>query len=55
MVSRKKGIARLEVEPYHKLSKAERREVASEGEAFLRFMEEGADGYEIEVSAVREA
>jgi hypothetical protein len=55
VVSRKKGAARLEVEPYHKISKAQRREVEEEGEAFLRFMEEGASTYEVDVTAVREA
>ena len=53
VVSRKKGVARLEIEPYHKVTKAQRREVETEGETFLRFMEEDADSYEVEVTAVR--
>jgi hypothetical protein len=53
VVSRKKGAARLEVEPYHKITKAQKREVEEEGEAFLRFMEEGAETYEVEVLPVR--
>jgi hypothetical protein len=55
VVSRKKGVARLEVEPIHKISKAQRREVETEGEAFLRFMEDDADSFEVQVTAVREA
>lgn len=49
VVSRKKDTARLEIEPYHKLTKTQVREVEKEGEAFLRFMEEGAKGYTVEV------
>jgi hypothetical protein len=55
VVSRKKGVARLEVEPYHKITKAQKREVEEEGEAFLRFTEEDAETYEVEVTGVREA
>jgi hypothetical protein len=51
VVSRKKGGARLEIEPYHKLTKNQVREVEAEGEAFLRFMEEGAESYTVEVQA----
>ena len=48
-VTRKKGVARLEVEPYHRISKAKRREVEEEGQAFVRFMVEDAEAYEVEV------
>jgi hypothetical protein len=51
VVSRKKAAARLEVEPYHKLSKKQVREIEAEGEAFLRFMEGSAATYTIEVQA----
>lgn len=51
-VSRKKGAARLEIEPYHKLTKARTREIEAEGEAFLRFMEEDAESYAVEVKAL---
>jgi hypothetical protein len=49
VVSRKKDAARLEIEPYHKLTKKQVREIALEGEAFLRFMEEDAKSYTVEV------
>lgn len=49
VVSRKKDGARLEIEPYHKLTKTQVREVEAEGEAFLRFMEEDAASYTVEV------
>ena len=49
VVSRKKDAVRLEIEPYHKLSKKQVRELEAEGEAFLRFMEEGAASYTVEV------
>lgn len=49
VVSRKKGAARLEVEPYHKLTKKQVREIETEGDVFLRFMEEGAETYAVEV------
>ena len=51
VVSRKKDAARLEIEPYHKLTKKQVREVEQEGEAFLRFMEEDAKDYTVEVQA----
>ena len=51
VVSRKKDAARLEIEPYHKLTKKQVREVEQEGEAFLRFMEEDAKDYIVEVQA----
>ena len=51
VVSRKKDAARLEIEPYHKLTKKQVREVEQEGEAFLRFMEENAKDYTVEVPA----
>ncbi len=54
VVSRKKGAARLEIEPYHKLTRTQVREVETAGEAFLRFMEEGAEGYVVEVRPTRE-
>jgi hypothetical protein len=54
VVSRKKGAARLEIEPYHKLTKKQVREIEAEGEAFLRFMEEGAVSYTVEVQAFRD-
>jgi hypothetical protein len=49
VISRKKDAARLEIEPYHKLTKAQVREVEAEGGAFLHFMEEGAESYVVEV------
>ncbi len=52
VVSRKKDAARLEIEPYHKLSKKLVREIEAEGEHFLRFMEEDAKTYAIEVQAL---
>jgi hypothetical protein len=54
VVSRKKDAARLEIEPYHKLTKAQSRYVQREGEAFLRFMEEDAETYVIEVLLPRD-
>lgn len=51
VVSRKKDAARLEIEPYHKLTKKQVRELEREGEAFLRFMEEGATDCTVEVQA----
>ena len=51
VVSRKKAAARLEIEPYHKLSKKQIREIEAEGEAFLRFMEEDATSLTVEVQA----
>lgn len=54
IVSRKKDAARLEIEPYHKLSKRQVRELEQEGEAFLRFMEEGAKDYTVEVLPLRD-
>jgi len=50
-VSRKKDAARLEIEPYHKLSKKQVGEIEREGEAFLRFMAEDAKSYTVEVQA----
>jgi len=52
VVSRKKDAARLEIEPYHKLSKKQIREIEAEGEAFLRFMEEDATSLTVEVQAL---
>lgn len=49
VVSRKKDGARLVIEPSHKLTKKEIRAVEAEGEPFLRFMEEGATSYVVEV------
>lgn len=49
VVSRRKDAARLEIEPYHRLSKKQVREVEAEGEAFLRFMEDGAASYTVEM------
>ena len=51
-VSRKKDAARLEIEPYHKLTKKQVREIEAEGEAFLRFMEEDARSFTVEVAAL---
>ncbi|RYE06924.1 MAG: winged helix DNA-binding domain-containing protein [Hyphomicrobiales bacterium] len=50
-VMRKKGAARLAIEPYHRLTKKQVREIEAEGEGFLRFMEEGAESYAVEVEA----
>jgi len=49
-VSRKKDVATLEIEPYHKLSRGEVREVEDEGERFVRFMEDDAGRYEVVVA-----
>ena len=49
-VSRKKDVATLEIEPYHKLSRGEVREVEEEGERFVRFMEDDAGRYEVVVA-----
>jgi hypothetical protein len=54
VVSRKKGVAGLKIEPYHKLTKAQARDVKREGEAFLRFIEEGADSYDVAVLPARD-
>lgn len=51
VVSRRKGAARLEIEPYHKLSRGQVREVEQEGERFLRFMAEDATSQTVEVQA----
>jgi len=48
-VSRKKDTARLEITPYHKLTKKDFRAIETEGDGFLRFMEEGAARYEVAV------
>jgi len=50
LVARKKGGARLTIEPYRKLTKAQARDVEAEGNAFVRFLEEGADSYAIEIA-----
>ena len=47
-VTRRKDAATLEIEPYHKLTKKQVREIEAEGEAFLRFMQEDATSYTIE-------
>jgi hypothetical protein len=49
VVTRRKDAATLEIEPYHKLTKKQVREIEAEGEAFLRFMEEDATSYTFEV------
>jgi hypothetical protein len=49
VVSRKKDAARLEIEPYHKLTKTQVREIEAEGESFLRFMEEDAKKFAVDV------
>ncbi|MEO6394466.1 MAG: winged helix DNA-binding domain-containing protein [Devosia sp.] len=51
VVSVKKNAALLEIEPYHRLSKAQVREVETEGLAFLRFMQERADSFDVRVAA----
>jgi hypothetical protein len=51
VVSRKKDAARLEIEPYHKLNRKQVRELEQEGEPFLRFMEEQAKEYVVEVQS----
>jgi hypothetical protein len=51
VVSRSKDAARLEVEPYHKLGRKQVRAIELEGEQFLRFMEEDATSYAVEVQA----
>lgn len=47
----KKGAATLNVEPYHKITKAQIREVETEGLAFLKFMREDATSYDVEVQS----
>jgi hypothetical protein len=50
-VQTKKGTARLRVEPYHKLRKADCRDIEREGLAFLKFMERDAESHDVEVAA----
>lgn len=50
-VSRRQEMARLEIEPYRKLGKGEVREIEREGDDFLRFMEEDAKSYAVEVQS----
>lgn len=52
VVSRKKDAARLEIEPYHKLTRKQVRDLEAEGERFLRFMEEDATSLIVEVQAL---
>lgn len=51
-VDRSKGVARLEVTPYHKLSKRDRREIEAEGLDFLAFMEAGAADYDVTIGDI---
>ena len=51
-VERKKGAARLVVEPYHKLRKRDERELEAEGLSFLKFMQADAKSYDVEIGAV---
>jgi hypothetical protein len=48
-VETKKGAATLTIEPYHKLRKTDVAELESEGERFLRFMEEKAESFDVRV------
>lgn len=50
-VSRKKDAARLLVMPYHRLTKKQARAIEAEGLAFLKFMEESAASYDVEIAA----
>ncbi len=52
-IESKKGSARLTIEPYHKLRKADVRAMEKEGEAFLRFMEPDSTDTDIEVLPAR--
>ncbi len=52
-IEKKKGHATLSVEPYHKLRKADVAELEREGDRFVRFMEDKAETYAVEVTAVR--
>ncbi|HEY9009958.1 MAG TPA: winged helix DNA-binding domain-containing protein [Devosia sp.] len=49
VVTEKKGAALLEIEPYHAISKKQRREVEEEGQKFLNFMREDAKSYDVVV------
>lgn len=51
-IERKKGAAVLTVTPYHKLRKKDVAEIEREGSAFLRFMEEKAETFDVRVLAV---
>lgn len=51
VITAKKGAAVIEIEPYHEMTKAQRREVEEEGLAFLRFMHEDAESYDVSVGA----
>lgn len=46
-ISAKKGAAVLEIEPYRRLLKREVKELEAEGLAFLRFMHEDAESYDV--------
>ena len=52
-VSRKKDAARLIVEPRHRLTKTQVRAIEAEGLTFLKFMEESAVSYDVEIAASR--
>ncbi|WP_055046530.1 winged helix DNA-binding domain-containing protein [Devosia sp. A16] len=51
-IERKKGAAVLTVTPYHKLRMKDVAEIEREGSAFLRFMEEKAETFDVRVLAV---
>ncbi|WP_437490261.1 winged helix DNA-binding domain-containing protein [Sorangium sp. So ce1014] len=46
-IERKKGLATLVIEPFEALSRAARGELAEEGEALLRFVEEDAGAFDV--------
>ena len=51
-VENKKGVARLLIEPYHRLKKRDLRDMEAEGRAFLEFMQADAKSYDVEIGAV---
>ena len=51
-VESKKGAARLVVEPYHKLRKADTRDIEREGLAFAKFMVADAENWDVEIKGV---
>jgi hypothetical protein len=48
-VQRSKGVARLEVAPYRRLGRRDRREIEAEGLDFLAFMEADATDYDVKI------
>lgn len=50
-IEEKKGAAVLDIEPYHKITKAQIRAAEAEGLAFLKFMREDATSYDVRVQS----